>query len=210
MQWADTKDADSKREGDSAPPPPYTPSRPPPPSGYRIPLEAASPFPSTAHTKEPPCRDSDGSPVFVGSAIFNNSVHPCKVGAHLVPPCRVPFGGSEIQHYGRYDLLPFDKEAMEWVPTSLGRIPAHRHPVPGGYEESGAHLYHAMATVRDTRVPGKTGEHLVSRPLHPGLPSTDRYLCREGVMWLMTGWSTSSLGDTTYCTSSFGSISWFA
>ncbi|KIJ62788.1 hypothetical protein HYDPIDRAFT_156852 [Hydnomerulius pinastri MD-312] len=144
-------------------PPPYQPSpqSQPPPSGYRIPLNISSTFPNLYYTKTPPCYDADGtSPVFIGSAIFNNSVHPCKVAPHLNPVCRVPYGGSEVEHHGRYDLLPFDPETMEWVPTSLGRIPNKRDPVQGGYEENGAKLYHAMATVRAVRVPGKTGEHL--------------------------------------------------
>lgn len=155
-------------------PPPYTPSRPPP-SGYRIALNTSSPFPDLTYTKEPPCHDDALTPIFLGSAIFNNSVHPCKIGPSLDPPCRVPYGGSEVKHYGRYDLLPFDKETMEWVPTSLGRIPTHRRPVQGGYEENGANLYHAMATVRLSRVPGKTGEHLVSLAVHVGLPPNHRY-----------------------------------
>lgn len=164
------------KERDPSLPPPYTPSRPPP-SGYRIALNAASPFPDPTYTKEPPCHDNDSAntPIFLGSAIFNNSVHPCKIGPCLVPPCRVPYGGSEVEHRGRYDLLPFDKETMEWVPTSLGRIPTHRRPVQGGYEENGANLYHTMATIRGTRVPGKAGEHLVSIPVHVGLASNDLY-----------------------------------
>lgn len=175
MKLDDNKHSDKEDPVYSPPPPPpYTAPRPPPPSGYRIALSASSPFPPTSYTKDPPCHDSDGrNPVFLGSAIFNNSVHPCKIGPMLVPPCRVPYGGSEAEHYGRYDLLPFDKETMEWVPTSLGRIPAHRRPVQGGYEESGAYLYHALATVRDTKVPGKTGEHLVRTSLNARVLSND-------------------------------------
>ncbi|KAH0833296.1 hypothetical protein J3R83DRAFT_12361 [Lanmaoa asiatica] len=165
MKFNDNKDS---KEGDSSlpPPPPYTPPRSPP-SGYRIALNTSSPFPVSPYIEQPPFHDSDGtSPVFIGSAIFDNSVHPCKIASCLTPPCRVPYGGSEVEHHGRYDLLPFDKETMEWVPTSLGRIPAHRRPVQGGYEENGARLYHAVATIRGVRVPGKTGEHLVSIPMH--------------------------------------------
>lgn len=73
-------------------------------------------------------------------------------------------------------------EAMEWVPTgygqvrrasaglppdfsltSLGQIPSDRRPVEGGFEEGGQHLFHAMMTIDGVQVPGKTGEHLVSR-----------------------------------------------
>jgi hypothetical protein len=79
---------------------------------------------------------------------------------HLPNPCRVPYGSAEVEHIGRYDLLPFDPETMEWVRTSLGRIPRNRDPVAGGYEESGQSLYHAMGLVGGIWVPGKTGEHL--------------------------------------------------
>jgi len=206
MKFDDSKDSKDSKEGPSLSPPPYTPPRPPP-SGYRIALDVSSPFPSLSYTKEPPCYATGGTfPVFLGSAIFNNSVHPCKICPSLIPPCRVPYGGSEVEHRGRYDLLPFDPETMEWIPTSLGRIPTHRRPVQGGYEENGARLYHAMATVRDMRVPGKTGEHLVSIPLHAGLPPNDWY-SRVGVTCPMTGWSISSLVGTTYCESKIPSSS---
>ncbi|KAI0260534.1 hypothetical protein BC834DRAFT_900301 [Gloeopeniophorella convolvens] len=49
---------------------------------------------------------------------------------------------------------------MEWVRTARGRVPPGRRPVEGGYESSGARLYHALAVVDGVRVPGKTGEHL--------------------------------------------------
>jgi hypothetical protein len=144
---------------DKGPPPPY--SNRPPPSGIRIPLHSNSTFPNLTYTKPPPCYDADGvSPVFIGSAIFERSVHPCKIVPHLPNPCRVPYGSAEVEHIGRYDLLPFDPETMEWVRTSLGRIPRNRDPVAGGYEESGQSLYHAMGLVGGIWVPGKTGEHL--------------------------------------------------
>lgn len=147
---------------DKGPPPPYpTPTHRPPPSGIRIPLQLNSAFPDLTYTKAPPCYDADGvSPVFIGSAIFQRSVHPCKIAPHLPFPCRVPHGFAEVEHKGRYDLLPFDPETMEWVRTSLGRIPHNRDPVAGGYEENGQNLYHAMGRVDGIWVPGKTGEHL--------------------------------------------------
>ncbi|KAG1750763.1 hypothetical protein EDB19DRAFT_1350110 [Suillus lakei] len=147
---------------DKGSPPPYpTPARRPPPSGIRIPLQPNSTFPAPTYTKAPPCYDADGvSPVFIGSALFQRSVHPCKIAPRLSTPCHVPYGSSEIEHKGRYDLLPFDPETMEWVRTSLGRIPHNRDPVAGGYEENGDKLYHALGCVDGTWVPGKTGEHL--------------------------------------------------
>ncbi|KAG0705692.1 hypothetical protein DFH29DRAFT_799716 [Suillus ampliporus] len=93
----------------------------------------------------------------MGSAIFQSSVHPCKIVPHL------PFPWSVVEHQGRYDLLPFDPETWnhEWVRTSLGRIPHRRDPIAGGYEKNGANLYHALARVGQTWVPGKTREHIV-------------------------------------------------
>ncbi|KAL1730018.1 hypothetical protein EV714DRAFT_284543 [Schizophyllum commune] len=72
----------------------------------------------------------------------------------------VPYGGTELLHTGRYELLPFLPMQMEWVKTSNGRVPERRQAVDGGYEPSGHKLYHAMGTVSGVRVPGKTGEHL--------------------------------------------------
>ncbi|KAG2367817.1 hypothetical protein BDR07DRAFT_1372524 [Suillus spraguei] len=100
--------------------------------------ELNSAFPNLTHTKAPPCYDADGvSPVFIGSAIFQQSVHPCRIAPHLPVPCRVPYAYAEVEHKGRYNLLPFDPENMEWIRTSLGRIPHNRDPVIGGYEEVG-------------------------------------------------------------------------
>jgi hypothetical protein len=65
-------------------------------------------------------------------------------------------------HAGRFDLLRFDPERMEWAPASGGALPAGRKPVDGGFEQSGGRLYHAYAKVDGVDVPGKAGEHLVS------------------------------------------------
>jgi hypothetical protein len=141
-----------------------------PPSGYRIAMRHGEPFPVDQRTMSAPCRDLDGSPVYLGSALMDGSVHPCKIAPHLPTPCRVPYGGREHEHHGRFDLLPYDHATMEFVHTTHGHIPAGRRPVDGGYEEQsegGApkKLYHAVATVRagneEVRVPGKTGVHLV-------------------------------------------------
>ena len=133
-----------------------------PPSGYRIPLSTDTPFPpNTQDLGEPPFRDADGvSPVYIGSALMEKSVHPCKIGPHLQPFASVPYGGGEHGHHGRYDLLPFRPQDMEWVQTSRGVIPEGRNPVAGGYEENGARLFHAVASVNGIQVPGKAGEHL--------------------------------------------------
>ncbi|KAI1796840.1 hypothetical protein LXA43DRAFT_859534, partial [Ganoderma leucocontextum] len=131
-----------------------------PSSGFRIPLSDNMPFP-TQQAGQPVTFDADGhTPVFIGSALFERAVHPCKIVPTFQPPARVAWGGGEREHRGRYDLLPFDPNAMEWVPTSHGQLPPGRRLVEGGYEENGEKLYHAMAVVQGVRVPGKTGAHL--------------------------------------------------
>ncbi|KAF8183915.1 hypothetical protein BJ912DRAFT_975533 [Pholiota molesta] len=134
----------------------------PPPSGYRVPLTTDQPFPvNLQDIGQPPFHDADGvSPIYVGSALMENSVHPCKIGPHLRPCVAVPYGGGEHAHNGRYDLLPFRPHEMEWVQTSHGHIPHGRRPVEGGYEDNGAKLYHAVALINGIKVPGKAGEHL--------------------------------------------------
>lgn len=142
-------------------PPAYAPPNRPPPSGDRFALTTAGSFP-TESAGPPVSYDLDGhSPIFVGSALLGTSVHPCKIAPRLSPPCRVPYGGGEHEHHGRYDLLPFRSEMMEWVPTSHGQIPQGKWPVEGGYEDHGAKLFHALAPVSGVMVPGKTGVHLV-------------------------------------------------
>ena len=152
----------------SGPPPPPVPSRrpappTPPASGQRIALTTDTPFPSPSDLPPSSLHDTGGPQqvVYVGSAIFQSSVHPCKIASHLTPPVRVPYGGGEHEHQGRFDLLPINDQMMEWVSTSHGQIPTGRRPVEGGYEENGARLFHAIAYINNVWVPGKTGEHLV-------------------------------------------------
>ncbi|KAF8920299.1 hypothetical protein CPB85DRAFT_1274436 [Mucidula mucida] len=137
-----------------------SPANAPPASGYRIPLHPTAVFPEQSVAGVPPCHDVDGSPVFFGSALLDKSVQPCKVVPRLANPCSVAFGGREMSHNGRYDLLPFDPATMELVPASKGQVPVGRRLVEGGYEENGNALFHGVASVRGTRVPGKVGTHL--------------------------------------------------
>jgi hypothetical protein len=136
-----------------------------PPSGYRIPLGVPSTpsFPGIERTREAPFTDADGkSPVFIGSALMQDSVHPCKIVPGMQnQACRVAFGGSEVAHEGRYDLLPFVPALMEFVPAANGHVPHGRKPVRGGFEQNGVELYHAVAVIDGVKVPGKTGTHLV-------------------------------------------------
>jgi hypothetical protein len=148
----------------------YQPEPEVPPSGYRIPLSTPGPaFPGPDKTREAPFRETNGRDfVFFGSALMQFSVHPCKIAPHLKLPCRVPYGGAEIAHQGRFDLLPFVPEHMELVTTSNGLVPHGRRPIKGGFESTGAELYHAVAVINGTKVPGKTGTHLVRLPSSRG------------------------------------------
>ena len=142
-----------------------SPSHPRPLRSPTPALTSSSPFPNQAQLLSPPCNDSDGSPVYVGSALFPTSVHPCKIVPRFRDTaCRVPYGGQEVEHRGRYDLLPITAD-MEWVKTSGGKVPYGRRAVEGGYEEDGKKLYHAMILIEGVRVPGKAGEHLVCMSL---------------------------------------------
>ncbi|KAJ7227153.1 hypothetical protein GGX14DRAFT_693160 [Mycena pura] len=152
----------------AGPPPGYTAT---PASGFRIALTStvAISEDDLARAGHAPFHDLDNSPVYIGSALFmhddgitQKSVQPCKIGPHLYPsPCSVAYGGREVSHHGRYDLLLFDESTMEWVPTSNGRIPAGRTPIEGGYEENiRDKLYHARGSVNNLLIPGKTGQHL--------------------------------------------------
>jgi len=127
-------------------------------SGHRIPCSTTEDIPEVVFETLTEFKDLGGQPVYVGSALMENSVHPCKCAPHLAVPCRVPYGGGEHEHHGRYDILPVTRD-MEWVPAERGEIPYGRTPVEGGYEGQNP-LYHAYALVDGVKVPGKTGPHL--------------------------------------------------
>ncbi|KAK0431632.1 ankyrin repeat-containing domain protein [Armillaria borealis] len=102
-------------------------------SGFRIPLDSSTTFPSLDHTGLPPCYDTNGDPIYIGSAILRDAVLPCKIGSHLSVSCLVPSHGCEIAHMGRYNLLLFNPDTMEFVHTSRGHFPAGRKLVKGGH-----------------------------------------------------------------------------
>ncbi|KLO14816.1 hypothetical protein SCHPADRAFT_996326 [Schizopora paradoxa] len=137
----------------------------PPPAGFRVPLNLNSSFPPHEQALDPPCKDGEGNAVYFGSALFLTAVIPCKITPNENRPCSVPYGGKELKHRGRFDLLPFTQN-MELVPTTNGRIPPGRMAVEGGYEGSERQytLYHGVAKHEHggtvVLVPGKVGKHL--------------------------------------------------
>ncbi|ELU40710.1 hypothetical protein AG1IA_05258 [Rhizoctonia solani AG-1 IA] len=128
-------------------------------SGHRIPCSATENIPEVVFETQTEFSDVGGHPIYVASALMEDSVHPCKCAPHLELPCRVPYGGAEYFHEGRYDILPITRD-MEWVPAFNGGLPYGRTPVEGGYEGDNP-LYHAYIETHGVKVPGKTGAHLV-------------------------------------------------
>ncbi|KAG8832883.1 hypothetical protein FRC17_000453 [Serendipita sp. 399] len=130
-------------------------------AGHRVPMEGPMTVQDASVIGPSLFPDKDGGRQYLGSAIYNGGVHPCKIVPNYPPPCHVPYGDKEIEHTGRYMLLPFDSDTMEWVFTSKGHIPEGRVPVEGGHEEGYGDLYHAAAYHDGVYVPGKTCPSLV-------------------------------------------------
>lgn len=101
----------------SSAPPTYTSSSQPP-AGLRVPLTTSTP-PKPDILGPAPFADLGGEPVYVASALIGKSVQPCKVCylPNAGVGVRVPYGGQELAHSGRYDVLPITSQ-MEWVTTS--------------------------------------------------------------------------------------------
>ncbi len=123
-------------------------------SGFHIPLDSSTTFPLPDLTGLPSCHDTNGDPIYTGSAIFKRSVLPCKVGSHSPVPCSFPFCSHEIMHTRCYDLLPFNPNTMEFVLMSQGHFPARRKLVKGGHDQDGTLLYHSVATLNGIRISG--------------------------------------------------------
>ena len=107
----------------SSAPPAYHPSVQPP-AGLRVPLTTRTGTPPQQDTLGPaPFKDLGGEAVYVASALIGKSVHPCKVCyfPNVGVGVRVPYGGQELVHEGRYDILPITNQ-MEWVTTSGGQV----------------------------------------------------------------------------------------
>ncbi|CCO28428.1 60S ribosomal protein L11-B AltName: Full=L16 [Rhizoctonia solani AG-1 IB] len=60
---------------------------------------------------------------------------------------------------GKYDVLVISS-SMQWVSAAFGEIPYGKQPVHGGHENSSPHLYHAIARIGNTFIPGKTSPDL--------------------------------------------------
>jgi hypothetical protein len=151
----------------------------PPLSGFRMRMRSGAPFPYD-RAGEPPFRDLDGAPIYLGSAVIRvttltpnrrysaSIVVPCKVTPHLNPDHHVAWQGRETWR-NEYEVLPFDPARMEWVQTSDGHIPDGRTPVEGGYDTDHRPLFYACGSVSWRHgvidCPGKTSVALGSAEL---------------------------------------------
>jgi len=107
----------------SSAPPAYVSSSQPP-AGLRVPLTTRTVSPPEQSILGPaPFADLGGEAVYVASAMVGKSVQPCKVCyfPNAGVGVRVPYGGQELCHEGRYDILPITTQ-MEWVTTSAGQV----------------------------------------------------------------------------------------
>lgn len=128
--------------------------------------------------------DGSGSKTFPGSAFLSNtldhehSLHPCRIVVSNAGSftCLVPFDYKEHEHHGRWQLMPFDAERMEWVsPSRSASVPSGRQPVQGGYghgsflrDNSHGSLYCGLAS----KFVGKVGNHL--------RVTAERFVCKYG------------------------------
>lgn len=124
---------------------------------------------------------------------MGDSVHPCKICPARSPACIISYGGQEILHEGRYDLLIIDDELMEWVESVRKDVPPNRKGVEGGYEDHGVRLYHALGSKYGMTIPGKIGVHLVSLEPYP-YPYLRRY--QPGVHIALNGREHFERGDS--------------
>lgn len=154
-----------------------------PNSNNELPMDSVGP---------PLLRDGSGHRIFLGSAMLvgeeTHSLHPCRiiVSSNTSFSCYVPFNHRDGEHSGRWALLPFDPDQMEWVSASSGDIPAGKLPVDGGYEKDSEHsrqctLHFAQVSVEDKIFLGKTGPHLVR-------PSLNSWKLLELIFLFPTAW----------------------
>ncbi|KAK4046405.1 hypothetical protein OIO90_006576 [Microbotryomycetes sp. JL221] len=124
-----------------------------------------------------PSFNGAGTPTYVVSTLIGGGVHP---GMLRDGVASASYGGA-TQTTADFDVLPLTDQ-MEWVDASKGDIPAGRRGIVGGYESSGATLYHAIAQFNNVWVGGKSGYTFLGAafPQNGGekiIPSGYKVLC---------------------------------
>jgi hypothetical protein len=144
---------------------------PPPNSGYRIRVKNGTKFPFEL-AGETSFKDISGPSVYLGSAIIKDG-H----SVRAIVPCKVTPGMPRWQNHvswnstekimDEFEILPFDKERMEWMKVSNRKLPENRTLVEGGYGANHERLFHAYGFVRvndwgerQIACPGKTSKDL--------------------------------------------------
>jgi hypothetical protein len=79
-------------------------------SGNRVPLQAGDRLPSFHETGPAPFLDADGGPVFIGSALCERSVHPCKI----VPNVRDLDAFFILLHINNNAVTPTLSRTLQW------------------------------------------------------------------------------------------------
>jgi hypothetical protein len=128
---------------------------PGPRSGYQSHFLRGQPHPAGALNTEAPFVDTDGSPMYVGSArLDDTSILPCKI---VVKSNEIyasaPLHGEQVVH--DFSILHIDPARMKWVSAQEARSSEHLQPVEGGFDRNDPRLYYAYGEVHDHKVPGK-------------------------------------------------------
>ncbi|GAB1518297.1 60S ribosomal protein L11 [Rhizoctonia solani] len=127
--------------------------------GTRVRVDVGTTFPDEAVVGVAPFRDTEGRPLYVGTAVLDDSAIPCQIDPQTLQFKRPMTRKSRQAQPARYDVLVISS-SMQWISASFGEIPYGKHPVHGGHENTSPHLYHAIARIGNTFIPGKTSPDL--------------------------------------------------
>ncbi|CAE6513638.1 unnamed protein product [Rhizoctonia solani] len=125
--------------------------------GTRVRVDVGTTFPDEAVVGVAPFRDSEGRPLYVGTAILDDGAIPCQIDPQMFAVKRPTTRKSRQAQPVRQVMI---SSSMQWIPATYGEIPYGKQPVHGGHENSSPHLYHAIARIGNTFIPGKTSPDL--------------------------------------------------
>jgi len=105
-------------------------------------------------------QESDGTPLYIARAYYQQGVHIGKVSAKLKDGCRIPYGGKELS-VQKYEILLGYQDKVRWVDAEgkLRNTQSYKL-VEGGREADGTPLYIGQAHLHGSVVPGKVGEQI--------------------------------------------------
>ncbi|CAE6482087.1 unnamed protein product [Rhizoctonia solani] len=126
--------------------------------GTRVRVDVGTTFPDEAVVGVAPFRDTEGRPLYVGTAVLDDRAIPCQIDPQMLEVKRPTTRKSrQAQPVRQVSLI---SSSMQWLPAAYGEIPYGKQPVHGGHENSSPHLYHAIARIGNTFIPGKTSPDL--------------------------------------------------